>query len=212
MAFLRRNGMSDPEYKAIKSRFIAARYAHAALWALIAPCLFTLLQAQAAPNPAVEYQVKASLVFNFMHFIEWPADAFENGGQQIDVCLVGSNVYGNALRVLGGELVQGKTLAVSAYSTWTPELADSCQVIIFSIQERDAVRQSLAGLANKSALTVGETPEFLEDGGIIKFTIINDTVQFEVNVERAKQSRLNISSKLLRLANNVVTSSQTGTP
>jgi hypothetical protein len=199
--------MSGPRYKAIKSRLIPARCGRVALWALIAPFFFTLLQARAIPNPAVEYQVKASLVFNFMHFIEWPPDAFQNNAQ-ITVCLAGRDVYGNALQVLEREVVQGKTLAVKVYKSWAPELADSCQVVIFSGQERDSVQQALAALAGKSALTIGESPEFLQDGGIIKFAIINDTVQFEVNLETAKQARLNISSKLLRLANNVVTSAR----
>jgi hypothetical protein len=201
--------MSDSGYKdtATKSGLIPARCTGYALWVLIAPLFFTLLQAQAVPTPAVEYQVKASLVFNFMHFIEWPPEAFQNNAQ-ITVCLTGRDVYGNALRVLERELVQGKTLAVKVYKSWAPELADSCQVVIFSGQERDSMQQALGALAGKSTLTIGETPEFLQDGGIIKFAIINDTVQFEVNLETAKQARLNISSKLLRLANNVVTSAR----
>ena len=46
-----------------------------------APLAFAFLQVQAAPvsNPSVEYQVKASLVFNFMHFIEWPPEVFRDG-------------------------------------------------------------------------------------------------------------------------------------
>ncbi|HEX5057358.1 MAG TPA: YfiR family protein [Gammaproteobacteria bacterium] len=176
------------------------------LWLLCAPLLGALLRAEAAPaaNPAVEYQVKASLVFNFMHFIEWPADAFGSDGR-INICLVGRDVYGNALRVLERELVQGKSIAVQAYPAWSAGLANGCQVIIFSGREREPVEQALAALATSSVLTVGETPGFLEDGGIIKFAIVNDTVQFEVNLEAAKAARLNISSKLLRLANNVVT-------
>jgi hypothetical protein len=199
--------MSGSEYKAIKSGFIPVWCGRVAVWTLLAPLLFSLLQAQAVPNPAVEYQVKASLVFNFMHFIEWPADAFKNEAQ-ITICLTGRDVYGNALRVLEREVVQGKTLAIKIHKNWVPELADSCQVVIFSGQERDSVQQALAVLADRSVLTIGESPEFLRDGGIIKFAIINDTVQFEMNLDMAKQARLSISSKLLRLANNVVTSTR----
>jgi hypothetical protein len=202
--------MVDPINKKAAASQGYARHTGYILWLLLAPLACTLLQAQAVPasNPAVEYQVKASLVFNFMHFIEWPPEALKNG--QITLCLVGRDVYGNALRVLEREIVQGKSLTVKTYGLWYPVLADSCQVVIFSEQEQENVQQALADLANKSALTVGETPAFLEDGGIIKFAIINDTVQFEVNVETAKQARLNISSKLLRLASNVVTSNQAG--
>ncbi|HEY3487328.1 MAG TPA: YfiR family protein, partial [Gammaproteobacteria bacterium] len=64
--------------------------------------VLVLLPAQAVPTPAVEYQVKASLVFNFMHFVEWPEETFRNHGGDIAVCLIGRDVYGNALRVLQG--------------------------------------------------------------------------------------------------------------
>jgi hypothetical protein len=201
---LMRAAMPDCIYKTVKARLVPFR-----VWLWVAPLLFIFLQAQAVPNPAVEYQVKASLVFNFMHFIEWPVDAFQNAAQ-INVCLVGRDVYGTALRVLEREVVQGKSLTVKTYGSWYPTLAGSCQVVIFSGQERDAMQQALSELADKSTLTIGESPGFLEDGGIIKFAIINDTVQFEVNLEKAKRARLNISSKLLRLANNVVTSARTG--
>jgi hypothetical protein len=172
---------------------------------LCVPGILVFAQAGATPGPAVEYQVKASLVFNFMHFIEWPGDAFESGGQII-VCLIGRDVYGNALRLLEREVVQGRSLAVKTYGLWYPVLANSCHVVIFSREERASVRQALVAMADKSVLSVGETPGFLEDGGIIRFTIIEDTVQFEVNLDAAKRARLNISSKLLRLASNVLMS------
>lgn len=206
--------MSDSAYKKAVVREAGRRCRHI-LWPLCALLAFAFCQARAVPaarTPAVEYQVKASLVFNFMHFIEWPDDAFRNGGEQITVCLVGKDVYGNALRVLEREVVKGKSLVVKTYGLWYPTLADSCQVIVFSPQEQDSVRQALDMLADKSVLSVGETPDFLQDGGIIKFAIINDTVQFEVNLEAAKQARLNISSKLLRLASSVLTPGRAGAP
>jgi hypothetical protein len=195
--------MPDSLHGKTPQRYRRAGYG---LGMLCTALLFALCPAQAAPAPTVEYQVKASLVFNFMHFVEWPADVFNNGGGQITVCLVGRDVYGNALRVLEKEVVQGRSLAVKTYGLWYPVLADTCQVVIFSAQQADSVRQALAGLAGKSVLSVGETAEFLRDGGVIRFAIINDTVQFEVNLEAAKQARLNISSKLLRLASSVLTS------
>jgi hypothetical protein len=211
VAFLKGAAMPDSMLGKTPQRCRRAGYG---LGALCTALLFALCPAQAAPGvvPTVEYQVKASLVFNFMHFIEWPADAFNNSGGQITVCLVGRDVYGNALRVLEKEVVQGRSLAVKTYGLWYPVLADTCQVVIFSAQQADSVRQALAGLAGKSVLSVGETAGFLQECGIIRFSIINDTVQFEVNLEAAKQARLNISSKLLRLASSVLTSGRAEAP
>jgi len=49
-------------------------------------------------------------------------------------------------------------------------------------------------------LTVGETPGFAEHGGVIRFTVEDNRVRFEVNVDAAHQADLNISSRLLTLA------------
>ncbi len=49
-------------------------------------------------------------------------------------------------------------------------------------------------------LTVGETPGFAERGGMIRFTLEDNRVRFEINVEAAREADLNISSRLLTLA------------
>lgn len=156
-------------------------------------------------SPSIEYQVKASLVFNFLHFVEWPEAVFKNAQDEITICMIGPNVYGRALRVLEGEVVQGRRLAVKMHTEgWSSALAEICRVAIFTEQSPEVTRTALSVLADKSVLTIGETPTFLRDGGIIKFKIANETVQFEVNHGVAKRARLTVSSKLLRLADNVI--------
>jgi hypothetical protein len=49
-------------------------------------------------------------------------------------------------------------------------------------------------------LTVGESPDFLRDGGIINFVMQDGKVRFEINQEAASRAQLRISSRLLRLA------------
>ena len=161
-------------------------------------------QAPAIP-PTIEYQVKASLVFNFLHFVEWPEDVFKNTQGEITICMIGPNVYGNALKVLEGEVAQGKRLTVRMHTEgWFSALAETCRVAIFTERSPELPRTALPALADKSVLTVGETSSFLRDGGIIKFKIVNETVQFEINHGMAKRARLTVSSKLLRLASNVI--------
>jgi hypothetical protein len=49
-------------------------------------------------------------------------------------------------------------------------------------------------------LTVGESPDFLRQGGIINFVLEDGKVRFEINQDAATQADLRISSRLLRLA------------
>jgi len=49
-------------------------------------------------------------------------------------------------------------------------------------------------------LTIGETPGFARRGCIINLIVEENKARFEVNLDAAKPSDLNISSRLLALA------------
>jgi hypothetical protein len=49
-------------------------------------------------------------------------------------------------------------------------------------------------------LTVGETPQFLRDGGMVRFHIENNKVRFQINQKNAETAGLKVSSLLLALA------------
>ena len=49
-------------------------------------------------------------------------------------------------------------------------------------------------------LTVGETVQFLRDGGMVRFYIENNKVRFEISQKNAEQAGLKVSSQLLMLA------------
>jgi hypothetical protein len=51
---------------------------------------------------------------------------------------------------------------------------------------------------------VGETPGFLDAGGMIGFLLEENKVRFEINLNAADSARLKIGSRLLILARRVV--------
>lgn len=172
---------------------------------LLVGVFFAVSSAHAQPAPSVEYQVKASLIFNFLHFVDWPDTA--SGGEELTVCLFGRDRYGKALRILEGEVVNGKRLKIRESEEWSPSFSDMCSVIVFTelIEGRRVpLDVALAALANKPVLTIGEAPNFLEQGGMINFATDENTVQFEINVRKARQCQLTLSTKLLRLAKRVI--------
>lgn len=175
------------------------------LLCLLSACLATPGEAGSDKQPAVEYQVKASLIYNFLHFITWPQDSLNDGSSKLQVCLVGHDLYGAALQVLAGEIVGDKAISIERISGHAIDgWQEVCQVVIFSGQSKSILREALPSLHDKGVLTIGESKGFLDEGGIIKFTIVNDTVQFKISLRSAKKARLGISSKLLRLANEVL--------
>src|SRR5690348_11218885 len=82
-------------------------------------CLALLLAcncALAGPVPG-EYQVKAVFLFNFTHFVEWPADAFPGPAAPFVIGVLGQDPFGSALdEAVRGETVNGHPLVVQRYS------------------------------------------------------------------------------------------------
>ena len=55
-------------------------------------------------------------------------------------------------------------------------------------------------MTNEGVLTIGETDEFLGDGGIISFFLEDKKIRFAIQLTHAKEAGLQLSSKLLSLA------------
>ena len=75
-----------------------------------------------------------------------------------------------------------------------------CQILFVTSSERQRFRSSAASLKGSAILTVGETPGFIDDGGIINLKLEGGKIRFEINVDAADQAQLIVSSKLLSLA------------
>jgi hypothetical protein len=58
----------------------------------------------------------------------------------------------------------------------------------------------LKNARTQPVLTVGESPDFVRQGGIINFILEEGKVRFEIDPANAERARLRISSRLLRLA------------
>lgn len=165
---------------------------------VITVCLIFLLpiclNAQtSAPN---EYQVKAAFLYNFIKFVEWPPESFQDERQPILLCLFGENPFGETLAMVASRPVKERSLLVKTITS--VDAASGCQVIFISPAEEQ--QRILVMVKTKPVLTVGETEHFAAKGGIINFIVIDNKINFEINPEAAQRARLSISSQLLKLA------------
>lgn len=176
-----------------RTRQVPRRIILASLLALMGNVLTTQVQAQAAD----EYQVKAAFIFNFAKFVEWPSDAFGDGGALV-VGVVGDDPFGGALDRLNGNTVNGRRLRIKRLR-WDDNLR-TCQILFISNSEGRHLGKIMESTRGTSVLTIGEMPQFNQSGGMIRFVIQNDKVRFEINAAAAGQARLRISSKLLALS------------
>jgi len=74
-----------------------------------------------------------------------------------------------------------------------------CQIVYVAESSNSGVRAVLAQVGSASILTVGETSDFAQNGGILALRMRDTLVQFEVNIVAARRAGITISSKILRL-------------
>ncbi len=161
------------------------------VWAILI-CLCCWPAHSATPTPSLEYQVKAAFLLNFTKFIEWPAEP----GGAFDICIVGDDPFDGVLdQIVAGESYQGRRIVVRRVHRPPPA---SCQVVFVGKSEKD-VGAFLAGLG-RGVLTVGDSPDFLTDGGMIGFTLDKGRVRFDIKEPAASMAGLRLSSKLLSVA------------
>jgi hypothetical protein len=162
---------------------------------IVAPCFFCVAAVVAAPVPAtLEYQVKASYLYNFMRFVSWPEQGLPRDGT-FNLCVVGASRFGSGLDALAGEPVDGRSIAVHKLPSVADARSARCQLLFAADVDGGSPVINEWGL-----LTVGETPGFLERGGIINLVEVQGRIRFEINQEAAKRAGLTMSSRLLRLA------------
>jgi hypothetical protein len=149
-----------------------------------------------------EYLIKAGFIYNFAKFVEWPAATFSQPDSPIVIGVLGTDPFGNVLdRIVEDKKIGARGFVVKRYK-WAKDLKDlkDCKILFVSASEKAHIDEILVSVKGLPILTVGETPGFAERGGVIRFTLEDNRVRFEVNVDAAHLADLNISSRLLTLA------------
>ncbi len=152
--------------------------------------------------PSLEYQIKASLVFNFLKFIEWPSEE-EQMAKSIRLCVVGPDRFGAALTQLQTENIRSRPLTITFLLPDSLPDPLQCDVIFISATPVIDTDRILSKTTGQSVLTVGESPDFLQHGGIITILVEGDRVVFDISRAAARRAQLKLSSRLLRVARNV---------
>jgi hypothetical protein len=155
--------------------------------------------APAGAQSAEEYDVKAAFLYRFTQFVEWEPDAFPSADAPLHLCILGHDPFDGALaQIVAGESAHGHPLSVRHVSD--PRLASGCHVAFVSRFEDPEWIARLPADEARRRLTIGETPEALGLGALLRFRVDGSRVRLEVNGPELERSALRISSKLLNLA------------
>lgn len=144
-----------------------------------------------------EYQLKAVFLFNFAQFVEWPPHAFAAENDPLGICVVGPDPFGNELEaVMEGEQISGRPIALRRFERAAD--MEGCHLVFVGRTAEGEMRNALARVQGEPVLTVGETEEFIANGGMIRFFTEQNRVRLQINPDAADEAHLRVSSKLLR--------------
>jgi hypothetical protein len=156
--------------------------------------------APAQDSEPSEAQVKAAFLVNFPKYVDWPQDALPATNSPISVAFFGGDTVAGEFRTM----TEGKNGNGHPFVIVPPTVADAalraCQIIFIGASERQRLSEILGRLSGSSALTVGESDDFLGKGGIINLARKDRKIRLEVNLNAANDAHLKISSKLLSVA------------
>jgi hypothetical protein len=173
------------------------------LIAVAAACAFLAIPVLHAQNPRpTDYQVKATYLYNFGRFIEWPGKVAAAQGGSFTVCVLGQDPFGPSLdATLAGETIGGKTVVAKRISS--AEESGDCQILFLSLTDDSRLNKIIADLDKRAVLTVSDMSQFVKRGGMIQFVLEGKKVRFEVNLTATQHAGLTLSSELLKVATAV---------
>lgn len=169
----------------------SARWHVSGILAAIALCLVLTPFICAQQDPRA---VRAAYVFNLAKYVTWPREK-----SRLTIGVIGPGGMGLVLKqVLEGKSIDGKKIAV----VLRPSQEDirNCDIVYLTELSPTETRSVLRELAGRPILTVGEGDEFARMGGMIGLARSGDQIQIYVNLIVLGAGRLEISSRLLRLA------------
>lgn len=170
--------------------------------AAMALAAMVAIPAQAADR-SLEYAVKATFLYKFAGFVDWPAGTFASESSPFNLCVVGTDPFaGKIEQAVEGQSTGRRAIVLRRLARAEPR--SNCQALFTSGTASQSVAEALEAVAGTPTLTVTDSA-LGSTRGIVHFVIVDDRVSFDIDNVAAARNRLVISSKLLALARRVDT-------
>ena len=147
-----------------------------------------------------EYAIKATFLYHFSRYIEWPADDFAAKGKPFVIGTFRANPFGGLLlKIASRKKVDGRPIEIRQISS--PSEALDCQILFIPSSVPVSEQTELMNLTKgHPVLVVGETSDFIQRGGNVQFYVEGNRVRFAFSDTASRRDDLKVSPKLLSLA------------
>jgi len=151
-----------------------------------------------ANNTSPEYAVKAAYIFNILRFAEAADNSLFSDTDEIRVCLLGDNKFGQYITPIASKVIKDKPLSIVNKDSL--DQTRDCHLVFVGDSNRYSAKKVSKVLADKKIIVVGDNIDFVKNGGMFAFYIKNKKVRLGLNKSTLNRSGIKISSLLLEVS------------
>ncbi len=153
-----------------------------------------------AADRSLEYAVKATFLYKFAPFVEWPPSAFDQPNAPFVLCIVGNDPFADSVeKTIASQRVGDHPVLLRRLATVDGKAG--CHLMFAAGSQAQTTAQALDAVRGAPTLTVTDSGDATP--GIIQFVVVEGRVNFDIDTAAAAANHLTISSKLLALAHGV---------
>lgn len=162
---------------------------------LLLVCLLALLPFFARAQGGNEYQLKAALVLKLANHTTWPSAKLPSGSPLVIGVYGQDNISGQISEAIAGRMISGRDVIVKRITT-VQEVA-GCHVLFVSRSEQDRLGPVLSKTKGEPILTIGESANFKDKGGIFQLTLNGGGVNVVFDLRNLRRSNIQIEPDTL---------------
>jgi hypothetical protein len=147
-----------------------------------------------------EADLKAAIIANMLLFVDWPG-AGNSGVEQMTLCTLDDSPVATALARLDGRVLKGKSLKIRQAM---PDALSGCQLLYVPPGNAGTLARIVSSSRAAKLLLAGDSPDYLNRGIMLNLEVVAGRVVFDIDLRAAQKAGLQISSKALRLARQVI--------
>ncbi len=141
-----------------------------------------------------ENDLRAAFIVKFLKYIELP-----KSNQNVNICVIGTPELTNSFSKYNNKTQSN--MNINLFANEDTLKAKICDLLYLSV---GAERSNHFDIVSKSDLVICELDDCYEQSGIIKLEKRESSIIFKINLKRALEHNIKISSQLLTLASEII--------
>lgn len=175
-----------------------------AIWrtlALLACAVMALPSRALAQDDSLALRIKATYLYKFAPFIEWPASL--EISDTFDICVIGDDPFGRTLdEAVSGQIIQEAPIRVRRFPAVSGD-AGGCRIMYLAGSEAQSIAEALMATRGLPVLTVTDEARDPRSEGVVHFVQARGKIKFRIDNLLAEENNLVVGSQLLDLAVSV---------